>query len=71
MITQQQIIEKIKNSPFTTKDYSKDVLITIDGIGNLFPEEMKNEILKSLSGSNEIKVDTLTGEIIISKDLFQ
>ena len=69
-ITQQQIIEKIKNNPFTPKDYSKDVVITIDGIVNLFPEDNKIDILKSLSGSNEIKSDMLTGEITFSKDLF-
>jgi len=70
MITQQQLIEKIKNNPFTTKDYSKDVLITIEGIVNLFPEEKKKDILKFLSVSKKIKIDMLTGEIVISKDLF-
>lgn len=69
-ITLKQIIEKIKTSPFTPKDYSKDVEITIDGIGNLFPEENKIDILKSLSGSNNIDVDSLTGKITFSKELF-
>ena len=75
-VTIQQIIEKIKTNSFTPKDYSKDVLITIDGIVNLFRDEnknehLKNDILTSLSGSKKIKIDMLTGRIEISKDIFQ
>ncbi|MEO7044782.1 MAG: hypothetical protein ABI091_05705 [Ferruginibacter sp.] len=67
----EDIIKAIKENPFTPKDYTKDISITLDGITILFHDEKKINIIKSLAGSpNEIKVDTLTGQVEISKNLF-
>ena len=63
-ISQNDIIEAIKTNPFTQKDYSKNILITIDGIANLFPDKPKDDINKIISKWDGIKIlDGLTGQI--------
>lgn len=68
-VTQNQIIEAIKNSAFTSKDYTKDIIITQSGIIDLLPKEKEQEIYETLNKWKEITIID-NGKISIPKTYF-